>query len=248
MNLLETMPFYLEGLLAISDLRGNYKSALLATKEAEDNFQYIVFMGNLVDGGDQPFETLEHVYSLLERNKAVCIISEKDAEWYFHIKQKKEFTNACMCDTISKVHESLISEFEEMYISIFEHDNSHYTFTIDQWHFASGSIPLDLLVLPCENISKENIDIIMGKNTSEGKEKYQWVDEVPRGYKVIVGNDSCPFGKKFDSRPEIVCGAQRGLVIFSDTGCGEREDGVLTATSLLYSEGEITFERFITYK
>lgn len=248
------MPDYMEGIIVISDIHGDYARMKKAVDYAVTNYQFIVFLGDLVDGGDKPYEVLEEVYSLMERKLAVCVYGNHDYKWYRAIKGAPVHMTDYMISTLEDVPEGLEEHFLELYADIYEHDMSYYHMQCKDWHFAHAAMPERAFTREVESLSKDEHERMLygytnGKRDSRGFpiRLYDWIDYVPKGVKVVIGHDRAPLGKVFDGKPEMVCGVNGGLVIFTDTGCGKREDGALTATSILFCNGDLVFERFITY-
>jgi hypothetical protein len=253
-NLKEVIPEHMEGILVISDVHGEYKRMKKAIDYALANYQFIVFLGDLVDGGNMPFETVEEVYSLLEKNQAACVYGNHDYKWYRAIKGAPVQMTEYMTSTLLDVPNGLEQCFLELYEGILDHDLSYYNMNFDNWHFVHAAMPDRAFTANDDDLTKEEHERMMygytnGKRDSRGYpiRLYEWIDYIPKGDKVVIGHDRAPMGKVFDGRPEMVCGVNGGIAIFTDTGCGKRDDGTLTTTSLLFADGDLIFERFITY-
>lgn len=242
----------MDGILAISDIHAEYATMKRAVEYAERNYLYIVFLGDFVDGGSMPFETIEEVYSLLETNKAASVIGNHDYKWYRAIRGSNVRMTDYMINTYWDVPVGQEDMFLEMYKAIYEHENTYYYLNYADWYFAHAAVTDR--VYDGEKMKKDELDRLMygftnGKRDHKGfpVRLYDWIDEIPQGNKIVVGHDRAPMGKTFDGKPEIISGSNGGMAFFTDTGCGKRPDGTLTGLSLQFYDDELIFDKFVTF-
>lgn len=253
MDLRDVIPDHVDGILVISDIHGEYSRMMAAIDYAHDNFLYIIFLGDLVDGGSMPFETIEEVYSLLEQNKACMAVGNHDYKWYRAIKAETPVRiTDYMANTVWDVTDGYEEQFLDTYVSLYEHENTYYYLTYGKWFFVHAAMHKKLYT--GEELKKDEYSRLMYGYTNNKRDDrgfpirlYDWIDDIPMGTYVVVGHDRAPMGKTFDGRPEMVCGSKSGMAIFTDTGCGKRDDGILTATSLMFVDEGLTFTRFISF-
>lgn len=244
---------HMEGFLVISDIHGEYDKMMEAVEYAKSHYLHIVFLGDLVDGGDKPYETVKEVKSLLDSGMATFIMGNHDYKWHRAILGNKVIFTDYMITTVFDIPYGLEQDFMDTYQSVCEHKNTTVHATYMEWAFVHAAIVPNVYT-DIDLTKKETHTLLYGSTNGRRDDRgfpvrlYDWIDDIPKGHKAIVGHDRAPMGKTFDGRPEMYGGALGGLVIFTDTGCGKREDGTLTATSLkfVYDIG-LTFDRFISF-
>lgn len=248
-NIVQTSNAYTgcKGFLALGDSHAEYYKLKQATDYAESENLHVIVLGDIVDGGQYPFETLQLVYSLVKKGSATFVIGNHDYKFYRHAIGKPVILKSDQERTLSlldNVHDEYMSMMVEL------HRQSSFVLSIDNWVFAHAAIPNEFWN---SNTFDTDVciygDVVSGTTDYNGYpyRSYDWLSYIPSGTTVVVGHDRRPLFENRLYHPKIVVNDNKGVVIFTDTGCGKSPAGILSGIVLSKDNG-IRFERIVQFK
>ena len=220
-----------KGLVTFSDIHAHAQKLKKGIRYAIKNDLFVVFLGDLVDGHDQPLETVSVVKKLLDEDRAVLVIGNHDDKFRrFAIGNPVQLKKA-QKQTLEDVPEKYRDDFLQLMVDVTTHRNAAFTHRIHDVTFVHGSAHRTLWD-DRDNISKKAMHrALYGEVNGERDEDdfpvrlYNWVDEVPNGHHVVVGHDRKPMGNKLKKTgPYTHQGEQGGRATFTDMGCGKGGD------------------------
>lgn len=238
-----------KGIIALSDIHGEFQRLIDAVEYADRNDLFIVFIGDLIDGGKQPRETLLLVRELLENSEAVLTIGNHD--W-------KHFRGAIGNPVVQHLDykETLVNagdeeQFKELITDIVPHPNADYCHYFGKTIFAHGAVRASVWEFPEELSKAQRFMALYGEPNGETDENgfpvrvYNWVEDIPTGHQAVVGHDVEALGKN-KSEPLQHVNSNGGTVFFTDTSCGKHHipDHHLTGAVFLLIENELEFMKF----
>lgn len=241
------------GILVFGDIHSEYDSLRRAHDYAEAHNYFFMSLGDLVDRGLEPFETVLYMHNLINLNKAGFTIGNHDDKYRrFYKGSKVRFSEEAKM-TLTYVGDNRQSEFLEKYTEIVEHPIHSSMFHIFDdivlTHAASHSSMWD----STQKFSKEAharalVGEVSGEVYSNGYpvRLYNWVEEIPIGKTVIVGHDRSPIFNILISEPLVRSNKNGGKAIFLDTGCGK--GGHLTGAVILLHNNKFKFDSFVDFK
>lgn len=229
------------GLLVIGDIHGDIESFMRAINYAEKNTLFLVLLGDLVDQGPFPFETLSEALNLLENGSAVFVRGNHDNKHYRNAKGNSvRFSNDAR-RTIQDVGADRLNDYLSRYVTLYEHPKSDYYHYIDNWTFAHGGTHHSLWDRAGQISSKAKSMALYGEVTGESDDDglpariYTWVDSIPDGQCVIVGHDRKAIHNVTLKEPLVISSTvTNGVAIFADTGCGK--GGILSGVVLKFTD------------
>lgn len=257
------MPSNYDGIFVLGDIHADIDKFRRSIEYANVNNLFPILLGDLIDGGKNPYETITMAYKLLEADKAVMIIGNHDYKWKKVCIDEKAYTPTYMINTIYDVPEGKEYSFLDMVEAIPDHRNCYYHVQCGKFHLSHASVDHSLLNDgKCDKIDGMSDEMLrelkwkcmFGEYSTRRDYRgypirtYHWVDSIPSGKVAVVGHDRSPFGKKFDGRPYMASGDLGGMAIFLDTSCGKRDDGILTGLELRGdSEYGLEFSKFVYF-
>ena len=251
MNLKECIADF-SGLLVIGDLHGEIDSLMRAITYAKKHALLLVSLGDLVDRGPFPFETLSKMLEVIESGEGVFVRGNHDNKHYRNaIGNNVRFSLDAM-QTLESVGTGRMLEYLNKYVTLYEHPSSSYYHYIDNWIFAHGASHTKMWEYP-DTLSNAVRSMalygeVTGKQDAEGRPEriYSWIDRIPEGQCVIVGHDrKAIYDIKLKSPLLVTSKVTGGVAIFADTGCGK--GGVLSGVVLkLSSEGPV-LDKFVQF-
>jgi len=217
-----------KGLVTFSDIHAHAKKLKKGIRYAIKNDLFMVFLGDLVDGHDQPLETVSVVKTLLDEDRAVLVVGNHDDKFRRYAIGNPVELKKAQKQTIKDVPEEHRDMFLQLMIDVTTHRNAAYTHRIGNWTFVHGSAHRTLWD-DRDNISKKAMHrALYGQVNGERDENdfpvrlYNWVDDIPAEQNVVVGHDRAPMGNKLKKTgPHTQEGEQGGKAVFTDMGCGK---------------------------
>lgn len=250
-NIIDTDKY--KGLIVLSDIHAEFQRLVDATNYANEHDLFIVFIGDLIDGGHQPRETLLHVKRILDDNAGVLTIGNHDDKHFRGAKGNPVLRNTSYMDTLADAGE------EELFKSLVTEVMTHRNAGLYHYHgatiFAHAGVHRGLWKLPEKLSRAERAMALFGEPTGEMDDRgypiraYNWVETIPSGCHVVVGHDLEALGKT-KSKPLHHVNKQGGNVYFTDTGCGKHQvpDHNLTGAMFFFISGNIEFLKFVSFK
>ena len=220
-----------KGYIIIGDVHNESNLLGHAIDYALLNELRIVFVGDLVDYGPTPTETIHMAYDLMNNHNAIFIEGNHDNKINRYLLGNDVTISHGMVPTIEalksdKVSNAFKSIYENMLPLLVIGDThiTHGAFTKSYW--------TDEVDVKAQNRARLYGEIDKSKPFVEWNGQqypartYAWVDSIPSGKTVIVGHDRSPFHETpaFESNiNEVVqqTNALGGTVVFTDTGAGK---------------------------
>ncbi|PWU00809.1 MAG: hypothetical protein C5B52_08300 [Bacteroidetes bacterium] len=241
-----------DGLLAIGDLHGDIEALMKAYNYARKHKLFLVSLGDLVDRGPFPFETVKTIVEIVDQGHGAFVIGNHDDKHYRHALGNKVTLSGDAQRTLHSVGEDRMEEFFDLYKKLYHHTNSSYYHYCDGWIFVHGASHPDLWSYP-EKLgdgakSRALYGEVTGKRDGAGMPEriYTWIDEIPEGQAVIVGHDRKAVYNIKLVTPLMVANENSGLAIFVDTSCGK--GGLLSGVVLKFGAYRTEFETFINFE
>ena len=220
-----------KGYIIIGDVHNESNLLGHAIDYALLNELRIVFVGDLVDYGPTPTETIHMAYDLMNNHNAIFIEGNHDNKINRYLLGNDVTISHGMVPTIEALENNKVSD---MFKSIYE--NMLPLLVIGDTHITHGAFTSsywsDDINDSAHNRARLYGEIDKSKPFVEWNGQqypartYDWVDAIPSGKTVIVGHDRSPFHETpaFESNiNEVVqqTNALGGTVVFTDTGAGK---------------------------
>jgi len=242
-----------KGILVVGDIHSDYESLMRAHNVAETHNYFFMPIGDLVDRGPFPFETVLHMSAFMKTGCTGFVLGNHDDKFYrFHKGAKVSFSVDAR-RTLADVGPERQEEFLKMYAEIIEtpvYSKLYHVFDdITLVHAASHPSMWDPLVKAGnEARSRALYGEVNGKRHDDGLpvREYNWIDEIPTGKTVVVGHDRAPINNIQIVEPMIKTNSNGGKAVFIDTGCGK--GGFLTGMVIANHKGNFKFDRFVDFK
>ncbi len=242
-------------IFAIGDVHSDIQALTSVIEWATARNAFMVFLGDIIDYGDNPIECINIVYDLIVSGKAVmCLGNHEDKihRWLqkrddAENKMKLSHGNMATIDRIMELNDSerdlIISKFD----TIYEYSKNHWV--IGNTLFTHGACNLNMFNSNSSKLSGEakNLSLYgeVDRNVPFEENRYptrlyNWCDTIPDGKRVIVGHDVRSTISPFVHKNE-----QGGEVIFADTGCSK--EGVLSSVCLKVTGETLIVESMIKH-
>ena len=238
-----------QALMVLSDLHGDLSKLIAAIGYARKNNLFIVMIGDLIDGGDQPFECLEIVKKLIDSGDCVLVIGNHDDKHYRHSIGNPVKLAGDQVETMLQVGSARKEAFYKLIQDLVTHPQAEHYFHYGRTFIAHGSVNASIWAKPEVLSNAQRARCLYGETNGSRDERgwpnrtYKWVDNVPEGHTAIVGHDREALGKGTED-PLIVKTDNNGYVFFIDTSCGKDENGPLTGDIFFIIGDEPSFVKF----
>ena len=232
-----------KGFVTFSDIHAHAEKLKQGIRYAIKNDLFIVFLGDMVDGHDQPLETVVIIKQLLDEDRAVLVIGNHDDKFHRYAKGNKVHLKGAQKKTLEDVPEDKREFFLQTITDIVLHKNAALTHRIQNWTFVHGAAHKTVWD-DRDNLHKSAKhralygqssgkmeplgwrklipDAIRDTDKDFPVREYDWVDDIPADQNVVVGHDRKPMGKKLKKTgPHTHAGALGGKAVFTDMGCGK---------------------------
>ena len=240
------------GILAIGDLHGDIEALKNAYHYAKKHNLFLLSLGDLVDRGPFPFETVKAMAEIVEAGDGAFTIGNHDDKHYRHALGNKVTLSGDAQRTLHAVGEDRMQEFFVLYKKLYEHPTSGFYHYIDGWLFAHGASHVSMwdhpTTLTSEAKSRALYGQVTGKKDVTGMPErvYEWIDEIPEGKSVIVGHDRKAVYDVKLKVPLMIANDRSGLAIFADTSCGK--GGLLSGIELRFGSIRTELEKFVQFE
>ena len=224
-----------DGVLAISDIHGEAMMLSRAIRFATEHNLYIVFLGDLIDGGDMNEGAVNLVLHYLDEDLASLVIGNHEEKMYRFVKGNPVTLGTSAQKTIDffAPHITRHRWFRENIAKVVTHRNAAHALFMGSTIFAHGAVHPTLWDFPYELNSTQKrtslYGVVDGTLLPNGAPKrfYEWVDEIPDGGAAVVGHDRVALGKSATA-PSVVKNLKGGKAFFTDTSAGKQDDGYIT--------------------
>jgi protein phosphatase len=241
-----------DGILVFGDVHGDYDAIKRAYDYAVSENFFFLSLGDLVDRGRKPYETIELMYNVVQEGRGAFVMGNHDDKFYRHAKGAKVHFSGDAKQTLVDVGEDREVEFFKMYMAIM--DDKYFSsvfYTFDEFVFVHAAAHKAMFSgLP--NMTKtERSRYLVGETNGERYENgypvrlYNWIADIPAGKTVIVGHDRTPVDPDIMiTEPHAVTNKVGGKVVFIDTGGGK--GGHVTGAVIMPDKRGVF--RFVEYK
>ena len=241
------------GVIAISDVHAEIHLVAAAVKFAEERDFFVVFLGDYIDGGKHPHETVSLVRGKLDSGSAVAIIGNHEDKFYRHAIGRPVILGKDQLATLE--HVSDVEGFYADLRGVIEHGSTSYYFHYGDTVFIHGAAHHSVWELPEKLTSKPKAMALYGAVDGTRDEvgfpvrTYEWVDDIPFGRTVVAGHDRTALGKATTEAVTRI-GALGGTVIFTDTSCGKSAvvGAHLTGAVFDFTDEGLAFSSFESFK
>lgn len=216
------------GMFVVGDTHSDYESIVRAYNYAEENDLFLMSLGDLVDRGPFPYETVKAYLKWMITGRAGFTIGNHDDKFrrYYH-GAKVSFSSDAK-RTLATVGPERQDEFLKMYVDIVEMP----TFS-GMYHVFDDIILVHAASHPCMWEGNDRFGesarsrALFGETNGEVYDDgypvrlYNWIDEIPMGKTVMVGHDKMAIHNIPLMAPLTKPNKNGGKAIFMDTGCGK---------------------------
>lgn len=214
------------GILVLGDIHANFTSLKDAFDYAREHNLFVILLGDIVDRGRFPFESVSLVKDLMDEKKCGLLVGNHDDKFRRLALGNKVSLSYDQKQTLEDVgdhRDTFLSMYKSMqetsiYCSYF-YDFGNYMFSHAAYHpeLIEGVVPVS------EARSRCLYGEVTGETESDGMpiRYYNWINEIPEGRTMFVGHDRKPIHNVLITEPLEVTGTLGGKAVFMDTGCGK---------------------------
>lgn len=241
--------------LAISDVHNDYKALMLAYNKSVELGAKLIFLGDIVDYGPDPANTILFAKYLAENDLATFVEGNHDNKIFRWINGNDVKIYPPAMDTTisalenSQVKDAFLTLYSKMvpYVEIGNTVFTHGAVMPDFWNGDKTSKTVSRGFMYGE-IDPDRSKKIMLRGQEYPSRLYDWTVHIPADKTVVVGHDRSPFElePRFDRNIDKVLvskNAMGGTVIFTDTGGGK--GGFVSAVLL---DDQAKYQKSISFK
>jgi len=241
--------------LAISDVHNDYRSLLAAYNKSVELRATPIFLGDIVDYGPDPANTILFASYLAETGKALFVEGNHDNKIYRWAQGNDvKLYPPAMDTTISALEDPVVKDaffslYANMvpYVEIINTVLTHGAVLPEFWEGEKDTKKTQRGFLYGE-INPDRTKKIMLRGQEYPSRLYDWTLGIPEDKTVVVGHDRSPFETipTFDkniTKVSVNKNVQGGTAIFTDTGGGK--GGFVSAVVL---DNEAKYQESISFK
>lgn len=220
------------GFLVLGDVHNEHAILTKAVDYSIEKNLRLIFVGDLVDYGPSPKETIELAHDCLKNHDAIFIEGNHDNKIARYLKGNNVQVVLAMQDTVNvlETNEQTKSQFEDLYSSMISY------LKINDTYITHGGIHKNFWAGDIESNAVKSV-FLYGETDLDSSfieyngqqyphRKYTWTEHIPNNHIVIVGHDRSPFEEipLFESETNQIVIRKNNLggeVIFIDTGAGK---------------------------
>lgn len=214
-----TPPILVDGAIVVGDIHGDLSACEWAYAQSKDEKLPLIFLGDVIDYGDNSIEVVEFVYDLLSKGEALMMRGNherKIVKWIDEPGIKLSSGNRTTTKKVNQMSQEDKDKWKKKMKAVYglsegirefgDFVTTHAAIHPSYW---SGNRKYEVFQTAMFGISDP-------KTThSNYVPSYKWIDSIPKGRTVIVGHHHR------SQTHEIVSGKLGGEVIFLDTGGGK---------------------------
>lgn len=241
--------------LAISDIHNDYKSLLAAYNKSIELRAKLIFLGDIVDYGPDPANTILFAAHLAETEKAMFVEGNHDNKIFRWISGNDVKIYPPAMDTTIKALEDIQVKdafgrlYANMvpYVEIEDTVFTHGAVMPEFWRGEKDTKKTQRGFMYGE-INPDRSKKIMMRGQEYPSRLYDWTLEIPGNKTVVVGHDRSPFetAPAFDkniTKVSVSKNMQGGTVVFTDTGGGK--GGFVSGVVL---DNQVKYQKSISFK
>lgn len=220
------------GVMVVGDVHGNFDDLKPMVVDASLREQNILFLGDIVDYGDQNLAVFDLVYDLVKCGKARIIWGnhERKLTKWIDAGFGADFRGVVMAQgmgkTVNEINAAVAADptFKERFRARWRmlHSNSRQHFVNREWLFTHGAATTSMWDMSGHSLPGFHSNMAFFGEVDEAQpmrddgypnRTYRWIDSIPARHTVVVGHDH-----RDKSQPLVVTNAMGGQAIFLDTG------------------------------
>ena len=240
------------GALVIGDVHADLDALRKSVAYATANNLILVPLGDLVDRGTSPYETVELIHQLLAAGRAAFVVGNHDDKFRRYAEGNRVVFSEDALATIDSVGQTRMNDFLTMYTDVTTGPRSAISHCLGNTILAHASYHSDMDQSPDGGIGKKcRYRALFGEVNGERHANgtpvrlYSWIDDIPPLKTVVVGHDRSPVYNEPIAEPLVINSRFGGRAVFLDTGCGK--GGHLSAAVLLADNG-FQISNFMDFK
>lgn len=219
------------GVTVIGDVHGNLNDLKQIIVEANLMDHNILFLGDIIDYGDENLAVMDLVYDLVRGGRARMVWGnhERKMTRWLDADFGKEFkgtVTAGMAKTVDEITAAIKRDpgFKDRFRARWRmlHSNSRQHYVNREWLFTHGAATTGMWKMSGHSLSGFHSNMAFFGEVDEANpmredgypnRTYGWVDSIPARHTVVVGHDH-----RDKTKPLMVTNAVGGQAIFLDTG------------------------------
>lgn len=244
MNLRDHIPLAMyRGVAVFSDVHADLPRLRKGLDYAREHSLFPLFIGDLLDGGDKPFETISIVKALLDAQAAALVIGNHDDKFYRWAIGNPVILKGANLRTIEDVPDGRLDEFRDMLLDIFRSQLSSDHFRFGRVVFVHGALHPKMWEETTMDREAKAFALYGEVNGERDEDDfpvrlYSWTEAVPEGHMVVVGHDRNPMGTDIVGKAPVKrTNPDGGTVLFTDTGSGK--GGTLSVVHFDFDEADL---------
>lgn len=223
--------WFSKGVMVLGDVHGNYDEFKTLVAEAGEKGLNILFLGDIVDYGDDNLAVFDRVYDLVRKGRARMIWGNherKMTRWIdsgFGATFKGTVTHG-MAKTVNEIHAAVQKnpnfelQFTAKWRMLYTNSRQHWVY--NNYLFTHGAATTAMWVMKGHSLPGFHSNMAFFGEVDEAAPQredgypnrvYNWVNAIPSKKTVVVGHD--PRDK---TAPFVVTNSEGGRAIFLDTG------------------------------
>lgn len=260
-NLFELKTKGFSGITVIPDIHGNIAALTKAVDWANSRNNLMVFLGDILDYGQNSIECVEMVYKLVSSGKAIMTKGNHERKierWLAQqekIEQNPDYlekvqeinltkSNLITVNQIKSLSEDKLFKFKIIYKSLMSWSANHWV--IEDCLFTHGACEPEMFSIYNKSLHGKyeklalygEVDYTNPKRDDGYPNRiYNWVNRIPFGKTVFVGHDI-----RSNIKPYYEENSFGGQVYFLDTGCSK--NGHLTTADIVIDNNKLVVTNF----
>lgn len=247
-----------KGLLVVGDVHSVFSDFATSYSYARKNNLYYLQLGDILDYGPKPLETMLLAKEILDSGHGTIIQGNHDNKMFRWAKGNDVKLGKPQRDTLARVDFG-IDLFRDLVLEIAEQQPFYATYK--NFFFTHGGIHPEFW--EAGRITKKSMEstFLYGQVDNSKTVSYQgqqyahrvygWTDHIPKGVIVFVGHDRSPLNPEpnFEDNmkiPLVYYTKQEERVIFMDTGSGK--GGTLSGAKLTFNPyNQLAIDTFLSF-
>ena len=247
-----------KGLLVVGDVHSVFSDFATSYSFARKNNLYYLQLGDILDYGPKPLETMLLAKEILDSGHGTIIQGNHDNKMIRWAKGNDVKLGKAQRDTLARVDFS-IDLFKDLVLEIvpqqpFFATYKNFFFTHGGIHpdfWAEGKITKKSMESTFLYGQVDNSKTVTYQGQKYAHRVYGWTDYIPKGQIVFVGHDRSPLNSEpnFTDNmkiPLVYYTKKEERVIFMDTGSGK--GGTLSGAKLTFNHfNQLAIETFLSF-
>ena len=247
-----------KGLLVVGDVHSVFSDFATSYSYARKNNLYYLQLGDVIDYGPKPLESLLLAKEILDSGHGMIIQGNHDNKMFRWAKGNDVKLGKAQRDTLARVDFS-IDLFRDLVLEVVP--KQPFFASYKNFFFTHGGVHPEFW--ETKKITKKSMESVflygqvdnsksvMWKGQPYAHRVYDWAEEIPRGQIVFVGHDRSPLSPEpnFEDNlkmPLVYYTKKEERVIFLDTGSGK--GGTLSGAKMSFNNfGQLAIDTFLSF-